>query len=134
MHSQNCRVGNLLIGFFSESLVFVSKRVIRSFQLLFCHEHREQIAHGCSFVKRDKVNHSHHSLKKSEKSNGRDLLLCIKKGKINEKLSKTYKNMNLFLVNCSFLRAICSNHERITHVALFYRAVRAIHSRSVPLL
>ena len=29
------------------------------------------------------------------------------------------------------LRAICLNHERITHVALFYRVARAIRSQSL---
>ena len=53
------RVGNLLIGFSSNSLVFCEQKSNSLFKKrelllsLFCKERRERIAHGCSFVMSD---------------------------------------------------------------------------------
>ena len=42
--------------------------------------------------------------------------LFYKKGKSSKIWSKIYKKYAFFRANGSFLRAICSNHELITHV------------------
>ena len=61
-YSVRHRVGNSLMGFSSESLVFVSERAIcfvKKSELLlslFCKELGEQIAHGRFFVKNDGSN------------------------------------------------------------------------------
>ena len=77
-----------------------------------------------------RVNRSHCSLKKSNraKSNGSILLLGTKRGKAVKNIQK---NTNLFEWIARFLRAICLNHEQITHVALFKRVTRAIISWSL---
>ena len=56
------------------------------------------------------------------------MLLDLRKRKSSEKLSETFEKYEFIQANRSFLRAIRSNYERITHVALFYRA---IHSQSI---
>ena len=88
----------------SDSLVKKSE----SLPLLFCHEQREGIAYGSSFVKSHRSNSltvtifkkatggicSRRSLKKSDwaKSDGSDLLLGIKRGESCEKLLEHMKN------------------------------------------
>ena len=79
-----CRVGNLLFGFSSESLVF-------------CHR-REQIAPVDLYKER-------HSEERRE-----GLALGHKRGKRSEK----HKKKTNFLERIAgFLRAICSNHENL---------------------
>ena len=109
------RVGNLLIGFSSDSLVFCEQKsnslVKKSESLLslFCHKRWEQIVHSFSFVKSDgsysltvallsramRVNSSHRSLKKSNwaKRDGSNLLLGIKRGNIVKNCQKLNKKI-----------------------------------------
>ena len=68
----------------------------KSLPPLFGHELQEQIAHDCPFVKsnkRSRANYSCCSLKKSDwaKSNGRDSLLGIKRGKAVKNCQKIQK-------------------------------------------
>ena len=116
--------GNTLIGFLSESIVFCERE---SDSLM---EKSESLK--VAFLSRAmKANRSRCSLKKSNwaKRNMSDSLLGINKWKSSEKLSKTYENYEFFGKNRSFLKAIHSNLEWITHVALLQS-----HLLMVPLL
>ena len=86
---------------------------------LFCHEQTERIDRSRSRfckVQREWIPLSC-SLKESKlvKSGGSALLLGIKKGKT----VKTYKKYEFFEYITLFKRVIRSNHEQITHIALF---------------
>ena len=132
------KIGNSLICFSSNSLVFLSEvgfackieRIAPVTLLswatwanpswrLFCHEQTERIDRSRSRfckVQREWIPLSC-SLKESKlvKSGGSALLLGIKKGKT----VKTYKKYEFFEYITLFKRVIRSNHEQITHISLF---------------
>ena len=117
------RVGNWLIGFLRELLVFC--------------EWKSDSPTVPLLSRATRANPSGHYLKKSDwakrnwaKSKGSDLILGIKNGKSSKKLPKMYKTI-IFCSNRLLLIAICSNQEWITHVVLFYRVARAICSQSL---
>ena len=104
---------------FCERKINWLSKMSESLLSLFCHERPEQIAHCCSFVKSDRSESLKSLFKKCEweKSDGRDFLLGIKKGKTVKNLWK----IRIFQAIDSFLQAICSNHsynffkEQISH-------------------
>ena len=112
------RVGNSLISFSSDSLVFCERKSDSlmkkraSLPSLFCHEQPERIAHSRSFVKSDR-SESLKSLFKKERMSS-----WTEKG---EQLSKTYKNefSSGLLI---FLQAIRLNHDWITNVQSFLKS------------
>ena len=117
----SCRVGNLLIGFSSDSLVLCEQKSDSRFACekeqmlpsLFCHEWPEQIVQRRSFVLSDWVNRSGCSFVKSNGS--KSLKLLFKKDQMSEerqfafgykKRGKTVKNIwkiRIFRANGSFL-------------------------------
>ena len=125
-HVQQHRVGNLLIGFSSESLFFVSERTESVIHSAFLSE-----SHFRSFVKSDVIEQLMSLFKKEQLSEElREwFTLRHKKGKNCQQNSKSMIFM-IFLVNCLFLRAIRLNHERITYVALLSWAMRAKSERA----
>ena len=75
---------------------------------------KEWIAHRCSFVNSDECVAL---LKRETERREQLLILGHKKGKSSEKHTK---NKNFFKQIACFLRVIRSNHDGITHVALFF--------------
>ena len=75
---------------------------------------KEWIAHRCSFVNSDECVAL---LKRETERREQLLILGHKKGKSSEKHTK---NKNFYKQIACFLRVICSNHDGITHVALFF--------------
>ena len=102
----------------------------KSLPLLFCHEGGEPIAHGHYFVKSDRsdsltvallsrtmrTNRVHRFLKRGteQRAKGAIRSWAYKRGKI----VKNIKKYEFVKPIASFLQAIRSNHERITHIAL----------------
>ena len=109
-HIHKARVGNTLIGFSSDSLIFCEQKsdslVKKSEWLpsLFCHERPETIAHGCSFVKSNGSESLKTLSEKEPMIGGSDLLLGIKRGKFVKNIQK-YEFFKRFARS---LQAICS--------------------------
>ena len=90
------QVGNSLIGFSSNSLVFCERK------LLFCHERPERIAHGLSFVKSDeseslkllKLLFKKSAYERRVNERRERFALWHKKGKNCQKHTKNTKNTN----------------------------------------
>ena len=75
-----------------------------------------------------RANRSHSSSKKSNWSNS---LLGRKRGKSVKKNCQKHMKKMIFFSELLVLESICSNYLLITHITLFYRATRAIFSRSL---
>ena len=91
------RVGNLLFGFSSKSLLFCEPKSdsllkkSKSLLSLFCTEQQERFAHSHSFEKSESLLSLFKKEQLSEEQRER-FALGNKKGKSSEKLSKTYEN------------------------------------------
>ena len=86
---------------------------------------KEQIAHCHSFVKSESPPSLFIKSVRAMSDRSDSLLGIKKRGKAVKNCQKHSKKIELFRLNCLFLRAIHLNHEQITYVALFYRANRS---------
>ena len=87
---------------------------------LFSKERPEQFSHGCSFVESNMIKSLMLLFTKEQLSREQQEQFALghKKGEKHQNIQKIRFFNDLIRVNCSFLGAIHSNHEQITHVAL----------------
>ena len=113
------RVGNSLISFLSDSLIFCKRKsdslvkTSKLLPLLLCRERHEQIAHGHSFVKSDGSKSLKSLFKKERMSKEQQELFAL--GHKRGKTVKNIRKIRIFLGIRSFIASDLLVESRANH-------------------